>query len=100
MIVEYSWFSGFRVSGVRVLGYANSRNLTGLSLWASVAVVFSLHCINLKEDYVSMGDCGDRCQCASNILNTLSFVEFQRHYANLKLPSQLMAFELCQSNLY
>jgi len=37
-IVEYSWFSGFRVSGVRVLGYANSRNLTGWSLWASVYI--------------------------------------------------------------
>jgi len=35
-------FSGFRVLGVRVLGYANSRNLTGWSLWASVARFFSL----------------------------------------------------------
>jgi len=27
---------GFRVSRVRVLGFANSKNLTGWSLWASV----------------------------------------------------------------
>jgi len=41
-VARLSSIHGFRVSGVRVLGYTNSRNLTGWSLWASVLLPLRL----------------------------------------------------------